>query len=121
MEKTKNYRDLIVWQKFIDIAEYSYNITGTFPKEEIYGLSSQMQRCAVSIASNIAEGQGRGTNAQFAHYLHIAKGSLCELKTQFVIALRLKYILKEEFSKFEVALNEIGKLLNGLLKSQRLT
>lgn len=64
MEKTKNYRDLIVWQKFIDIAEYSYNITGTFPKEEIYGLSSQMQRCAVSIASNIAEGQGRGTNAQ---------------------------------------------------------
>lgn len=119
MEKSKNYKDLIVWQKAIDIAELTYKITSKFPKEEVYGLTSQMRRSSISIASNIAEGQGRGTPAQFIHFLTISKGSLCELETQLVIALRLSYISKNEYDTFEALLFEIGRLLNGLIKSQK--
>jgi four helix bundle protein len=119
MEKSKNYKDLIVWQKAIDIAELTYKTTTKFPKEEVYGMTSQMRRSAISIASNIAEGQGRGTVPQFIHFLTISKGSLCELETQLVIALRLGYISKNDYDNFEQLLSEIGRLLNGLLKSQK--
>lgn len=119
MEKTKNYRDLIVWQKAIDIAEQTYKLTAKFPKEEMYGIISQMRRSAVSIASNIAEGQERGTPAQFVHFLTVSKGSLCELETQLLIASRLNYLSELEFKAFEENLFEIGRLLNGLIKSQR--
>lgn len=119
MEKNKNYKDLIVWQKSIDIAEDTYKLTSKFPKEEVYGLTSQMRRSSISIASNIAEGQGRGTVPQFIHFLTTAKGSLCELETQLLIALRLNYISKNEYDTFEAGLLEIGRLLNGLIKSQK--
>ncbi len=82
----KNYRDLIAWQKAMDLIEQVYRATASFPKEEVYGLTSQARRSAVSIPSNIAEGQGRRTTGEFLHQLSVAHGSLRELETQILIA-----------------------------------
>lgn len=113
----RNCRDLIVWQKAVDLAVSVYKITRYFPKEELFGLVSQMRRCAVSVPSNIAEGQARNTTGEFKQFLGIAKGSLAELDTQLKIARRLTY-LEEDVHKTHVDdCNEIGKMLNGLLKS----
>ncbi len=84
--------DLKIWQKAIDVADRVYKITSLFPKEEIYGLTGQIRRSAVSIASNIAEGAGRNTNKEFKHFLGIANGSSYELQTQILIARRLGLI-----------------------------
>jgi four helix bundle protein len=117
MNKTNNYKQLIVWQKSIDLTEFVYRLTSRFPKEEIYGLTSQIRRCSVSVPSNIAEGQARSSIPQFKHFLSIAKGSLAELETQFIVSERLKYIAKEDFELFQTHVNEVGKLLNGLINS----
>lgn len=117
MDKTKNYKQLIVWQKSIDLTELVYKLTSRFPKEEVYGITSQIRRCAVSVPSNIAEGQARSSTAQFKHFLSISKGSLAELETQFIIAERLKFISAEESESFQTRVNEVGKLLNGLINS----
>ncbi len=117
MEKTKNYKDLIVWQKAIDLAELTYKLTTGFPKEEIYGITSQMRRCSISIASNIAEGQARSSIPQFKHFLTISKGSIAELQTQLIIAERLKYLSTEQNSVFQALLSDIARLLNGLINS----
>jgi four helix bundle protein len=117
MEKTKHYQDLLVWQKSIDLAEIIYTITRSFPKEEIYGIISQMRRCSVSIASNIAEGQSRNSAPQFIQFLNIAKGSISELETQLVISKRLKFISEQDFNKVQKDLSDIGKMLNGLIKA----
>src|SRR5258705_12882143 len=90
--KVKNYRELIVWQKAMDLVVEVYTISRTFPREEIYGLTSQLRRAAVSTPSNIAEGQGRRTTADFVRHLSIAYGSLRELETQTLIAARLRYL-----------------------------
>jgi four helix bundle protein len=113
----KNYRNLIVWQKAIDFVVEIYAITKIFPKEELYGLTSQMKRAAISIPSNIAEGQGRRTKKEFAHFLSMAYGSLREIETQLTIAQRLGFA---DTNRLSPALNncaEIGRLLNGLSKS----
>jgi four helix bundle protein len=89
---SQNYRDLIAWQKAMDLVVAVYRATEQFPKEEIYALTSQIRRAAVSIPSNIAEGQGRGTVNEFTHFLRIAHGSLRELETQLLIAQRLEYL-----------------------------
>ena len=117
MEKTKHYQDLLVWQKSIDLAEAIYTVTKNYPKEEMYGIISQMRRCAVSIASNIAEGQSRGSSAQFAHFLSISKGSISELETQLFISKRLKFISEDEYNQVQNNLSEIGRMLNGLIKA----
>lgn len=117
MDKTKNYKQLIVWQKSIDLTELVYKLTSRFPKEEVYGITSQIRRCAVSVPSNIAEGQARSSAAQFKHFLSISKGSLAELETQFIIAERLKFISTEDSEIFQNQVNEVGKLLNGLINS----
>ena len=88
----KDYRELIVWQKAMDLVEAIYRTTARFPKEELYGLTSQIRRAAVSIPSNIAEGQARNTTRDFLHFLAIAYGSLKEVETQVLIAERLGYI-----------------------------
>src|SRR5260370_41920494 len=90
--KVKKYSELIVWQKAMDLTEEVYTETQHFPKEEIYGLTSQLRRAAVSVPSNIAEGQGRKSTSEFLHYLSIAYGSLMEVETQILIAARLAYI-----------------------------
>ncbi|MCC6126282.1 MAG: four helix bundle protein [Pirellulales bacterium] len=113
----KNYRDLIVWQKAIELVVEIYRLTQTFPKEELYCLTSQIRRAAISIPSNIAEGQGRRTKKEFANFLSFAHGSLRETETQLTIAQRLGYAKP---TTVEATLNrcaEIGRLLNGLSNS----
>ena len=113
----KNYRELIVWQKAMDLVEEIYRTTRAFPKEETYGLTIQLRRAAVSIPSNIAEGQGRYTTGDFVRFLSIANGSLRELETQVTIAGRLHYIGKNEETTIIESAAEVGRLLNGLIRS----
>ena len=89
MGEIKTHKDLEVWQKAIDLVEKSYRVTKTFPHEELYGLTSQIRRAAVSIPSNIAEGAARQTSKEYIQYLYIALGSLSELETQFIVAKRI--------------------------------
>ena len=109
------YRDLIVWQKATDACASIYALTRSFPQEEIYGLTSQMRRAAVSVASNIAEGRGRASRQEFKQFLLIARGSLCELETQLIIAEKLDYINKSQFDDLMSLYAEIGKMLNSLI------
>jgi four helix bundle protein len=109
------YKDLIVWQKAMALVTDVYRATQPFPKEELFGLTSQMRRAAVSIPSNIAEGQGRLTQGEFRQFLGNARGSFAELDTQLLIAQNLGY-LKESAQLFD-ELAEVGRLLNGLLSS----
>ena len=88
----RNYSELIAWQKAMDLVAMVYASTKTFPKEELYGLTNQLRRAAVSVPSNIAEGQGRKSRNEFVRYLSIAHGSLCEVETQILIAERLGYL-----------------------------
>lgn len=109
--KVSNYKELIVWQKAMDLAENVYKATSKFPKEEIYGLTSQIRRSAVSIPSNIAEGYSRNTRGEFIQFLGIAKGSLSELETQVLLSVRLGLIKDTES---EIILNlciEVSKIL----------
>jgi four helix bundle protein len=90
-----NFRELKIWQRSMTLAEDVYKATSTFPKEEIYGLSSQLKRCAVSVPSNISEGAGRATNKQFKHFLEFSMGSCNEIQTQIDLANRFNYVSKE--------------------------
>ncbi|MCI0619448.1 four helix bundle protein [Candidatus Wolfebacteria bacterium] len=108
----KTYRDLTVWQKSVELVEEVYIVTRKFPKEEIYGLTSQMRRAAVSIPSNIAEGKLRGSNQQMKQFLLIASGSGGELETQIEIAKRLHETKLLDYSRIEILLGEIMKVLN---------
>jgi four helix bundle protein len=114
---SQNYRDLVVWQKAMDLVEMVYTATKQFPKEETYGLTSQIRRAAVSIPSNIAEGQGRKSSGDFARFLAIAYGSLREVETQILIAERLDYMDKQESQNLIALSSEVGRLLNGLSNS----
>jgi four helix bundle protein len=111
------YQELIVWQKAKAFASEVYRVTELFPRTEIYGLTSQLRRAAVSVASNIAEGQGRLTKGEFCHFLGQARGSLLELETQFAIAVDLRFLSDAEFKKLEERSGEIRRLLNGLIES----
>jgi len=113
----KSFHDLTVWQRAIELTTFIYEMTTDFPKSEIYGLTSQLRRAAVSIASNIAEGSGRGGKAEFRQFLTIARGSNCELQTQLIIASNLKLAAQERIAKAEALSNEVGKMLNGLVLS----
>lgn len=109
--KVSNYKELIVWQKSMDLAEGVYKATANFPKEETYGLTSQMRRSAVSVASNIAEGYSRNSRGEFIQFLGIAKGSLSELETQILLAVRLG-LIKENNSEIILGLCvEVSKIL----------
>src|SRR5436305_9813990 len=96
---SRSYRDLIAWQKAMDMVAGIYQLTLKFPKEELYVLTSQLRRCAVSVPSNIAEGQGRGSPQEFKHFISIAMGSLTEIETQLLIAQRLSYISEAEWTR----------------------
>src|SRR5262245_9064026 len=110
----RNYSDLVAWQKAMDLVEAVYQATAMFPKDELYGLSSQLRRAAVSIPSNIAEGQGRHTAGEFTRFLSIALGSLREVETQILIARRLRYIGNDHAPGLMAMTSEVGRLLNGL-------
>ena len=113
-----NFRNLIVWKRAVDLATDVYRQTVNFPNTELYGLTSQIRRSAVSISSNIAEGAGRKTKQSFAHFLGISYGSACELETQLLIAKNLKYLNEDEFKVLCSELNEIQKMLFVLEKKQ---
>ena len=113
----KSYRDLVAWQKAMDLVTAIYQVSGSFPRDELYGLTSQLRRAAVSVPSNIAEGQGRHGAAEFRHFLRQASGSLMELETQIMIAERLGYVSPETASHILNSSAEVGRILNGLLNS----
>jgi four helix bundle protein len=117
MTTVKSHRDLIVWQKAMDFTVKIYEITKSFPIEEIYGLTSQIRRASSSIAANIAEGQGRRFNKEFQQFLATARGSLLELDTHLELAFRVGYIDKDLYQNLRSRLDEVGRLLNGLLRS----
>lgn len=117
--KTTYYKKLQVWQKSVDLVEQAYRLTQKFPKIEVYWLSDQMRRASVSISSNIAEWSGRGWEAEYIHFLYIAKGSALELETQLIIAKRLQYIEEAEFRSLEELLNEIIKMIGWLISYKK--
>ena len=110
-----SYKELIVWQKSIQLVTDIYKLTKTFPKEELYGLASQMQRAVVSIPSNIAEGNDRNSSKEFSQFLRIARGSLAELETQIIISEKLEYTNEKQITPILNNCYEIGRMINGLL------
>ena len=117
MARPKSYRDLIVWQKAMGLARQAYALSLSLPKNEAYGLLSQMRRAAVSVPSNIAEGHGRLTDLQFRHFLGNARGSLYELQTQMELASDLGYLEPVGVHDAMEKGCEVGRLMNGLLAS----
>ena len=112
-----DFKQLKVWQKGIDLVIKVYKITESFPKSEMYGLFSQLRRCAVSIPSNIAEGSSRNNPKEFTQFLYIAQGSLSELDTQLILAQLLGYI--QDFNDIEELIRQIRSMLTGLIKAQK--
>ena len=113
----KTHKDLDVWRKSIDLVASVYKTTSLFPKEELYGLTSQIRRAAVSIPSNIAEGAARNHVNEFRQFLYIALGSGAELETQLIIAKMLGFISDEKSQTLINELNSISRMLQGLIKS----
>ncbi|PIY11559.1 MAG: four helix bundle protein [Flexibacter sp. CG_4_10_14_3_um_filter_32_15] len=113
----RTFKDLIVWQEAMELVVEIYKITRQFPKSEIYGLSSQMQRAAVSIPSNIAEGNQRNSIPQYLQFVSIARGSLGELETQIMLSHKLEYLDKKTQDKVILQTEKIGRLMGGLMKS----
>jgi four helix bundle protein len=115
--KIKSFKDLIVWQKSLKLVLEIYKVTGGFPKSEVYGLSQQIRRAAISTPSNIAEGYGRKHKAEYEHFLSIAYGSLLEVETQYLLSLDLKYVRKNEI--IETFLKEVGAMFYRMLNPKR--
>lgn len=111
----RNYKDLLVWQKSIDLVTLIYSATNNFPAEEMYGLKSQLRRAAVSVPSNIAEGQGRASTGEFRQFLGNAKGSLLEVETQIIIAQRLGFMSGQKVQQILESIREVIRMLNGLV------
>lgn len=112
-----NFKELIVWQKSMVLVTNVYRETRPFPKEEIFGMTSQMRRAACSIPLNISEGAGRKTPADFSRFLDMARGSANELETQLIISRNLDYITAEKFRSLNMDLDEIQRMIRGLQNS----
>lgn len=110
-----SYKELTVWQKSMDLCVDIYHVTDSFPRYEIYGLTSQIRRCCIALPSNIAEGQRRGHRAEYIQFLRIAYGSGAELETQLLLALRIDYLKQKDFDKVNELLEEVMKMLNKLI------
>lgn len=117
--KVRDYRALVVWQRAMDLVEKAYRLSRQFSREERYGLTGQLHRCAVSIPANIAEGQGRESTRDFLHFLAIAHGSLKELETHVFIAARLSYVNHQDQTEIFSLRQEVGRLISGLRNSLR--
>ena len=113
----QHYKDLIAWQKAMDLVSALYDATEAFPKRETYSLTDQMRRAAVSIPSNIAEGQAHFSNREFRHFLRHSRGSLAELETQILIAQRRDYLTVSQTTELLRRTHEVGRILSGLLNS----
>ncbi|MFM9889913.1 MAG: four helix bundle protein [Rickettsiales bacterium] len=110
----QHYRDLLVWKKGMDLAEAVFRQTESFPKSQLYVLTAQMQRCALSIPSNIAEGRGRNSESEFAYFLNVTRGSACELQTQIELAERLNFMTTENGKLLSARCEEILRMVHGL-------
>ena len=110
----QDYRDLKVWQVAMQLATNIYTLTHGFPKSEVFGLSSQMQRAAVSVPSNIAEGHARDSTKEFLRFISIAMGSLAEIETQLILAQQLNYIEESKLAELLGKTGEVGRMLRGL-------
>lgn len=117
MKTVQDYRDLKVWQAAMELTTAIYAITSRFPTSEAFGLSSQMQRAAVSIPSNIAEGHARDSTKEFLRFVSIAMGSLAEIETQLILSNRLNYIEEDKLGTLFGQTGEIGRMLRGLQHS----
>jgi len=117
MTEVKSYRDLIVWRDGVDIATDIYKLTNSFPKEETYGLSSQLRRAAVSIASNIAEGYGRNTTGSYVQFLKTARGSINEIETQLEISCRIGLTSSERIEQVLGKADKLGRMISSLVRS----
>jgi len=115
--KSRSYKDLDVWKLAVDFVKNVYDITGKFSSTEIYALTSQIRRSAVSIPSNIAEGQGRNSAKEFRQFLAVSLGSLAELETQLIISQKIGYINTEELSPLQTSVDVIRKMLKALSNS----
>ena len=113
----ESYRELEVWKKAVSLVVEVYRVTKSFPREELYALTSQMQRASISIPANIAEGWGRGTKKEYIQFLKIARGSLLELETHLIISQKLNYITQRDLEVLLMKTQEVGKMLNGLINS----
>jgi four helix bundle protein len=113
----KTHKDLDVWNKSIEMVTGIYKLTRNFPKEELYGLTNQVRRAAVSVPSNIAEGSGRNSSREFLQFLYYSKGSLMELETQIIIAHNLNYLNNEQKQEMDIILTDISKMLSKLIQS----
>lgn len=114
---SNSYRDLLVWQAAMDLADLIYDVSTGFPKDEMFGLRSQLRRASVSVPSNIAEGQSRNTLGEFRHFLGNAKGSLSEVETQLELARRRRFIDEPQYKSCMELCNKTSRLLNGLINS----
>lgn len=114
-EEWRGYKNLLVWQKSVEVVLEVYWVTKHFPVSELYALTSQMKRSAISVPSNIAEGSRRGTRKEFSHFLRMAFGSGAELETQLEIAKKLEYVKISEYKKVEKGIEEVMRMLNKLI------
>jgi len=115
--KIQSYRDLKVWQEAVNLAEICYRFTKTFPKEELYGMTTQARRASVSIAANIAEGYGRKTRGEYIQFLYIAQGSLKELETHLLISQRVELAAYESINPILNQCESVGRLLLALIRA----
>jgi four helix bundle protein len=116
MSTIKSFRDLFIWQKSMNLVTVIYEVSSKFPSQEMYGLTSQIRRCAISIPSNIAEGYGRNSTGDYKRFLQIAVGSLFEFQTQIEIAFNLHYLSKEVFDDLLRTCNDLDKMLYSLIQ-----
>lgn len=117
----KTFRDLLIWQKAMALVTNCYSTSSNFPNDELFGLTSQIRRCSISIPSNIAEGFGRGTNKDYHRFLTISLGSLFEFQTQIEIAFNLKYIPESDFNKLYEDSRELERMLSSLMNKVKST
>jgi len=121
MPSIKNYRDLLVWQKGIDLVVIAYKATTGFPKSETYGLISQIRRAATSIPANIAEGYGRSSRKEYLQFLMVAQGSLKELETHFIVSEKLSYLTAAQTERLLTQTDELGRMLGSLIRRLKLS
>lgn len=116
-DRIQSHRDLVAWQKAFGLGLAIYEATGCFPADERFGLTSQLRRASVSVACNIAEGYGRGSTADYLRFLRVARGSLYEIDTQLLLALKLGYLAQDIHQSLNNQLDECGRVLAGLIRS----
>ena len=118
-ERRKSHKDLVLWQKSMDLTVEVYRMARCFPNFELFGLGAQLRRAAVSVPSNVAEGAARRTTRDFISFLHIARGSLAELETQLLLARRLHYVDDASAQALATEVEEVGRLLNAVIRGLR--